>query len=106
MKKHPMQVLAESCELNVRSYSGRGMYEERCLGITADGDIGKFIADIIIGMNETDDYDFSCADIAEAFSGMRTDSMGKGTIYYFPDVPFVSDEDVDDVDEEEEDSEG
>lgn len=65
------------------SYSGRGMYGSECVGFTTSdysgaGDLAKFVLAVSQALG-TD----VAVQIADA---TRTDSMGRGTIYYFPGV--------------------
>lgn len=101
MEKRLMQDLIETAGYETRSYSGRGMYGKSCLAVEVDKQLGSFLADIIHELKncvqaEEDNEEvpnlpeFEAAE--EAFRCMRSDSMGLGTVYYFPDVPYVSDE--------------
>ena len=72
MARSPLTRILEAAEtlgLNVREYSGRGMYGRTCIGVRTD-----YPEDLI----------------AEAgVKGARTDSMGKSEIVYWPSVEFV-----------------
>lgn len=85
--KHSLQIACENAELSVRSYSGRGMYGRTCLGVTLGGDIGNAVADIFLAMAHTASPS-DMEEVADAFRGMQTDSMGRGTIMYFPGIEF------------------
>lgn len=80
-----------------RSYSGRGMYGERCLGVTIDRDsnhnILEFVAALVHELSAMDDED---AEEALDFikSAINSDSMGLGSVVYFPRVRW-QDEDED-----------
>lgn len=84
MSKTFQQIL-EAAGYVTRSYSGRGMDGKECLSVTLAGDgmMGRFFADVleVIDAEEMDPA-------AHAFRRMRTDSLGKGTVVYFPGVPF------------------
>jgi hypothetical protein len=72
-------------------YSGRGMYGRTCVGVTLDNaDQGyPFIAALtlaLIGEDEDDGGD----DAIELASRAVTDSLGRGTILYFPGVTLVT----------------
>lgn len=98
MEDNLLKQIIEDSGHKVRSYSGRGMYGKECLGVTVGrSGIGKLVADIIMQLADMHE-DTPHSVVAEAFEGMCTDSMGTGTIVYFPDTPFT-------VDEEEEDDE-
>lgn len=92
MAKHSLQTMLEDVGADIRSYSGRGMYGKECLGVDIPrGGLGEFLASVIEGTPED-----HVSDIAQAFRGMQTDQMGLGTIVYFPDVSFTSDEEEED----------
>ncbi len=103
--KSKLQEIFEAAEFNVRSYSGRGMFRRECLAITTDLDLGQVFAAVLEGVQGNDDT----MEIQEAFQNMRTDQMGLGSVIYFPDVQFgtedamFEDEDDSDSDEESED---
>lgn len=96
-----LQDLFESAGQECRSYSGRGMYGKSCLGVEPYS-MGDFIADVmsaLIEECETEEGRESVArGCAEAFRNMRTDSMGRGMIVYFPDVQFDAGEPDEDED--------
>lgn len=83
--QHPIQVLAERHHMDVQSYSGRGMYGNTCLGISTDAPVGDLLADIILSVGTVT---YTRESFAEDFRRMQQDSMGMGTIYYFPHIPF------------------
>jgi len=85
MEKSILQQILEE-RFDCYSYSGRAMYGETCLAVNDDGrGLGEVMATIIRGAIE----EGSGAKIADAVSEMRTDSMGRGTVVYFPGVAFV-----------------
>lgn len=80
---------AYDADLRVRSYSGRVMFGENCVGLTFNriGDLAKFF----VSLAEND------APLAAALAGkLRTDSLGLGEIAYFPGVEPIDDEDDED----------
>lgn len=85
------KIVGASC----RSYSGRNMYGKSCLGVGWDGDLAIFIADFMRAMKDSNLSNADKEDIIDEFESMRTDSLGRGMIIYFPTVDFV-DEDGDD----------
>jgi hypothetical protein len=95
MEKHAIYKLIESDESGVlregaRSYSGRCMYGRSCLGI--DGDMSVIMANLLSTAMELAAngqlHSFDRAEISDAIGNMRTDSMGRGIIVYFPDIAF------------------
>jgi len=101
---HALQQLFDEAEIETRSYSGRSMYGKECLAVDLNKGLGDFIADVLYAMQSQlggEAHD----EIAEAFRGMATDSMGRGIIVYFPGVPFEVDDEEgaegdDDVEDE------
>ena len=82
-------------EFSCRSYSGRAMYGESCLGVDIESaGVGALMALIVDGIEELVDTDSlepdDLAGIAAALRSMRTDQMGMGTIAYFPGVTYVA----------------
>lgn len=87
MEKTLLQKLLEETDYNPRSYSGRGMYGEECLAVVTD-DLGELLANVMdYAIDVLDDKDMHT--LAESFRCMISDSMGMGTVYYFPDLKFV-----------------
>jgi ribosome-binding factor A len=104
-RKHALQKLIESSdtELKIRSYSGRGMFGKQCLGIDVERgqSIGDVFAAILEGVANDDSVlnGQGLEEAAEAFRNMSSDNMGLGTIYYFPNVRYIEDEEQDDLEE-------
>jgi hypothetical protein len=102
MSKITLQTLIENAGLEPYSYSGRAMYGKTCLAVNLDNGLGEFISAIMTEALENADND-DIFDVARAFESMRTDSMGRGIVVYFPGVPFEGDDSEDDEDEDDED---
>lgn len=70
-------------------YSGRGMFGDRCIAVCGNlGDLIRFIRTVVVNMvTEDDDPVDLLDDLAES---ARQDSMGTGTVYYFPGVTVAS----------------
>lgn len=86
------QQILKAAGYKCEAYSGRGMGGEKCLSVSlaADGNgppsnIGRLFADVLEATR--DEYQ---GHVAVAFRKMRTDSLGKGTVVYFPGVEFES----------------
>jgi len=76
----------ENAGFEVRSYSGRGMNGRVCLGVELDGTTSFELAAKIAGeLLDADDAD-AIGDLARL--SVCQDSMGKGTIIYFPEIPW------------------
>ena len=87
-----IRIASEDCGFSIREdYSGRGMFGKTCLGIVANN-IGKAVAAILRNIDDPD--------VIEEFAGvlenLHTDSMGKSSIFYFPNFEFGETEDEDD----------
>lgn len=77
----------------VRSYSGRGMYGAQCLAITVDSmtNDAEFLMTLALDVADSD------GDLARTLAdGVRSDSLGRGTVYYWPGIEY----DAEDEDEE------
>lgn len=74
-----------------RTYSGRGMYGDTCLGVTfAHGDVLRFLyALMFVHRGQGADPDDIVEDIAEIMDGTRTDSMGYSTLHYWPSITIT-----------------
>ena len=71
------------------SYSGRGMYGSRCVGISGDvGSCMEVIKQIIkeahLGMAWNDDLDFDS--VVDLLLDWTEDSLGLGVVYYWPQL--------------------
>jgi hypothetical protein len=95
-------VEAAICELNERGstslypdYSGRGMYGSQCFGIETSLNRFEVGVELALALAAADGGDMS--DLArELATDARTDSMGLGTIIYFPAFEWGTQEDWDD----------
>lgn len=87
----------ESAGYKPRSYSGRGMYGKRCLGVTCNNTsnvVLDILPELLIG--GIDDADVPSEFIEEAcelLRNARTDSMGRGAIIYWPEIEWEESED-------------
>lgn len=92
---------ADLCGIELRPYSGRGMYGTRCIGLDCDNPVSATIdlVDALINTVDASDLD-ECID---ALRGAKTDSMGRGSIVYWPKLEWVESEDSD-VDQDSEPS--
>ena len=93
-KKHPLQLVLEQMEAEVRSYSGRRMYGETCLGVSTDDTLSAFVADLVEALLDDGTQrsvgDVDRRDVTWALRRMQCDALGRGSIVYFPGVPFVA----------------
>lgn len=99
----------ENAGYETRSYSGRAMFGERCLGVVCNNPVKaalkatnelaaeyRNLAWDDVGATEESEMLATALDmLKEATREMydsRTDSLGLSTILYFPDIPFVGSE--------------
>jgi hypothetical protein len=102
-------------DVAVRSYSGRGMYGRNCVAVEIDDNaeawsigFGFALAEVIADEAGGDRGDYEVRGEYEGSIGawvdqdehtnVRTDSMGRGLVLYWPDTSFVG---PDEDDEEE-----
>lgn len=84
-----LAIIISQAELRAhRKYSGRGMFGKQCIGFYVEqGDSLMGAASVMMlaaqgGPSELEE-------LHEAFQSARTDSMGKGTIVYFPSIEDI-----------------
>jgi hypothetical protein len=82
-----LQQVFEELGYETRSYSGRGMFGKSCLGVEISNDDNLFSLGIEVGEFLTED-NVGVNLIPRAC----TDSLGRGTILYFPDVEYKESE--------------
>jgi len=86
MTSKQLKDIIEMAGCETRAYSGRGMYGKECLAFTADSETSGFAvaADLMeAALDAGEDF---IAPVIEAMRGIRTDSLGLGTVFYFPSV--------------------
>lgn len=101
---------ASAIDMRPYSYSGRGMFGKRCVGITVEqyGEINSAFSlqhalikealnGVMDGITEEDgDYQSAANDLLDAMDevvkGIRTDNMGHDTVVYFTTIEWVEDE--------------
>ncbi len=93
--------LIEESNYTPQSYSGRGMLEKYCLGVIIEhSDPSKVLTDLILDQcqfcgNEADQLgkvQWLCENLAD----MRSDSMGRDMIVYWPNIRWEEESDLDD----------
>lgn len=68
-----------------RSYSGRGMYGEECLGVSAY-DVESLFQDLLD--HATDAESLAYLRTEKIFGKARSDSLGRGIIVYWPSIKW------------------
>lgn len=87
-----LKELIEAAGYETQSYSGRAMFGDRCLAFTVDQGTSPFraFADILdetaSGLEETEV-------LSKALRDTRTDSLGLGSIIYFPRFEYAEEYD-------------
>jgi hypothetical protein len=74
------------------AYSGRGMYGKECVGVDLHCEVLNFAADVIEAMAICGEADENGEMVAKALRNARSDSMGRGTVVYFPRFAATSDD--------------
>jgi hypothetical protein len=84
--------LCEDAELRpVLSYSGRGMYGVRCIGIEGrPGDLVKFLLQVAPQLDSKFEEFEGVLDYSPEWETLASNSMGHDTIYYWPNVKAVA----------------
>lgn len=84
---------AYDADVELRSYSGRAMFGSQCIGVSSDSESGAALFLVAVAKED--------ADLAESLArNLRSDSLGRGIITYFPSFASVVDEDDEDEDDE------
>lgn len=97
-KSFIQEVLEQS--MPVRSYSGRGMCGRYCLAVEADSLGEMMVALFECGTDSGEGLSGEeCAELRDAFQEMKTDSLGRGTIFYFPSLQYVASPEDEEEDE-------
>lgn len=105
-----LKEITEAAGLEVRSYSGRGMYGKICLAIETEdggsvfstmGTIVKTAIEIQLDrhIEDSEESEKSIREelekLDELFVGTKTDAMGLGSVMYFPEVEWETDDNND-----------
>ena len=72
-----------------QEYSGRGMYGKTCLGVTIEENLPGVLLNLGYTIRE---FEYDEEDPITRPSRICMDSMGLGTIVYFPNVEYVGKE--------------
>lgn len=95
MKKSALQIALENIGLEPRSYSGRGMYGKKCLGVVVSSEnrheITEAIIDATVTFAEAGEYG-EIDELKRALRRESQDNMAYDTIVYWPGVEFTENE--------------
>lgn len=95
--------LLEDAECEPRSYGGRGMYGRQCVAVVPDSNSSEgHVAALTMLYAESDE---ERQDLVTIWSGVRSDSMGRGIVIYFPNIEWPADAVVSRRQEDEDDDE-
>lgn len=89
-----LQKLLEACNYETMSYSGRGMYGEKCLAIDFDGNnvmkvaVDCFEAFMQFGENAEEEFGLTQEELCKAFRRVSYDQLGMGMVVYFPSIDY------------------
>ena len=104
---------ADCTDIEVRSYSGRGVYNRQCLAVVGNiSELRVLIATVIseahtsvfeaaietesdIDKDQADAESNALIDLIDQIMDYETDSMGLSTVLYWPSVEWVEPERVD-----------
>lgn len=79
--KKALEKLKSDYELEIRSYSGRGMYGKECLSIVTNQDLLEIL--LVLGAMIGDNSELDDA------VNVHQDYLGKnGKVLYWPEIPF------------------
>ena len=86
MDKHPLQIALETISsetenFTIRSYSGRNMYGKKCLAISGN-DINLLALGAELKRELSDNLS------QDILFGVRSDELGLGQVYYWPNIPY------------------
>jgi len=90
-KKSALQTVLENFgndrgePVELSDYSGRGMYGKYCLAVT-----GLELRDLLRAV-ALFAGDVDSERLADDIDHLRQDSMGRGSVFYFPGVDYISD---------------
>lgn len=77
----------EAAGYEPRSYSGRGMYGKECLGVSGDSALEIVLETIETVASQAGDTETIAEFVADLLD-VRTDSMGRGEIVYWPSIKW------------------
>jgi hypothetical protein len=67
-------------------YSGRAMYGSTCIAFRSNGDLGGIMRFAYNLREALDSAELDDLDVEDFLSSARQDSMGLGTVLYFPSI--------------------
>ncbi len=101
MTAEKVKDLLEDAGHETRRYSGRAMYGRQCLAVVTDAEAADVVVDAMERCAMGGDAE-SVVELARFLHGSRTDSMGRGTVIYWPNIDWAdcgAEEEEDDCDD-------
>lgn len=96
-------LMIENFEVPPRSYSGRGMFGEYCLGFTY-GSHQQYLSDVLTLLADLEKPSCTLEEFRLVFTSYSYDSMGRSDIIiYFPSIEWNQYWNPDDDDDEDDD---
>ncbi len=86
MTSKQLKDIIEMAGYETRAYSGRGMFGKECLAFTAERETSSFAVAADLMAAAIDAGEDFVEPLIKAMRGIRTDSLGRGTVFYFPRV--------------------
>jgi hypothetical protein len=79
------------------------MYGESCLGVDCDNGTEQLLIDIVKNWPEIEHHEYveghTLQELFQELESYSTDSMGRGMIIYWPDIPYEQDEECENEEE-------
>lgn len=82
---------AKAASLDLRTYSGRGMYGRKCVAIDSEHTEARVVCELIRAARDLTRDESALNALLEALEETRCESMGLGQVYYWPDVAAPAD---------------
>jgi len=79
-----LQRILEANGYSCQSYSGRAMYEKKCLGVVISSEQSQFEMGLMVGLG----LENAWSGDVNAIKNVRSDSMGMDTIIYWPNIEY------------------
>ena len=78
-----LKEIFERMDYEVHSYSGRGMFGNRCLAVTCNNPSG-WVAEVFLYLSENKTPYEEIVKVAEILKDSRVDSLGRASVVYWP----------------------
>lgn len=85
--KRFIELIEQNTEYKARSYSGRYMYGEECVGFSCDS-VGMFMLDMDDVLEQGSFKTGEKTEFKKALKNYRSDQLGRRMIIYFKDIKW------------------